>query len=134
MIKFLKLLCLTGLLCGCSLYHITSNQTAFDYYPQKSSSQDVLYLETISQPHKVIGHVTVITQRSQKKEEVLEQLKHQAAMLGGDAITNITAVDGPKGGGKSKFHLFDNAYLHENYSADVVVFEKPGGSEPALSQ
>ena len=124
MLKIFSLLCLAFFFGGCSFYQITSEETTFDYYPPKSSSSEVQYLESVSQPHKLIGYVTVKTERNQNIDEVIEKLKREAGSLGGDAITNVSTVDAA---GKSQkatpFRLFDNASIIESYVADVIVFD-----------
>ncbi len=123
MIKFLKLFFLIALLSGCSLYQITSEETTSDDHPAKSFSNEVLYLKEVPQPHlyKVIGYVKVNTERNQKEEEIIEKLKHEAALMGGDAITNISTIDGERAA-KNKFTQFlENARLRQSYRADVVV-------------
>ncbi len=118
-----SLLCLVFLFGGCSFYQITSEETTFDYYPAKSSAMEVQYLKTISQPYKLIGYVTVTTERNQKLEDIIEKLEREAASLGADAITNITTIDRVEKSQKAiSFHLFDNANIRESYVADVVVF------------
>lgn len=120
--NFLKLFFLIALLSGCSLYQITSEETTFDNYPPKSSSRDVLYLEQITRPYQLIGYVKVNAERSQKKEEIIEKLKHEAAAMGADAIANISVVD-EEPVAKNKFiHLLENARLRKTYMADVLVF------------
>ena len=110
---------------ACSLYQIDSESTSFDYYPSKSSKNDVVYLETVNQPFKIISHVTVNAERNQTKENVMDRLKHEAAVLGGDAITHITTNAGTGKWAKMKpKKLFGNANVRENYVADVIVFEK----------
>ena len=104
---------------GCSLYQITSEETTFDYYPPKASKDDVGYFEEVTQPHKVIGYVTINTERRQKKNDILNQLKEQAAKIGGDAITNITAQTSQ---GRKPIKLLANANIRSNYMADVIIF------------
>ena len=120
--SLIKLFCLIILLSGCSLYRIASDETTADYYPPKSSSNEVLYLKEVPPPYKVIGYVKINTERNQKKEEIVEKLKHEAAAMGGDAITNISVIDG-EGASKNKLtQILENARLRESYKADVVVF------------
>ena len=122
MTKFFKLFCLIALLSGCSLYRITSDETSSDNYPPKPSSNEILYLKAVPQPYKVIGTVKINTERNQKKEEIIEKLKHEAAAMGGDAITNISVMD-DAGASKNKLaQMLENARLRESYQADVVVF------------
>jgi len=112
-------------LSACSLYTIDSESTTYDFYPAKASTNDVAYLETVSQAHDVIGNVTVNAERNQKIQEVLEKLKKEAAVLGGDAVTNIRTNAGTGKWAKIKpKKLFGNANIRSNYTADVVVFKK----------
>ena len=120
--RIFSLLCLF-LLAGCSVYQITSEETTFDYFPPKSSASEVQYLEKVFQPYKLIGYVTVKTERNQTLEQVIEKLKREAASLGADAITNVTTVDKTESKNARPFHLFDNANIRENYMADVIVFD-----------
>ena len=122
--KFFKIFFSIALLSGCSLYQITSDETTSDDHPAKSSSSEVLYLKELPQSYsyKVIGYVKVTAERSQKEEEVIKQLKHEAAAMGGDAITNVTLMEG-EGASKNKLTQFlENARLRQSYRADVVVF------------
>ena len=124
MSKIFSLLCLFFFFGGCSFYQISSEETTFDSYPPKSSSSEVQYLESISQPYKLIGYVTVKTERNQDITEVLEKLKREAGSLGGDAITNVSTIDAAgKSQEETPFHLFDNAGIRESYVADVIVFD-----------
>ena len=106
----------TLFLSACSLYRIDADETAMDFFPSKSSVKDIVYLETVDQSHEVLGTITVNTERRWDKEAVLEKIKREAAVLGGDAVTNIQEKP-PARKGK-----FKNAYLRTNYSAVVVKF------------
>lgn len=120
--QVLNFLCLGFLFSGCSFYQITSEATTFDYYIPKSSASEVQYLESISQPYKFIGSVTVRTERNQEFGQVITKLKKEAAALGADAITNITAINTPPKN-KNQRHLLDNANIRTSYTADALVFE-----------
>ena len=112
------------LVAGCSVYQIDSkpeNNTA--YYPPKKSPSDILYLESLDKPHEVIGTVTVTTERRQTLENIIPKMQYEAAMLGGDAITDIeTDATGVWKKIKAKA-LLGNAYIRANYSAKVIVFK-----------
>lgn len=112
---------------GCSFYQISSEEISSDFYPSKSSKNDVQYIENIkktNRPYKVIGSVTVNTERNKKRELVLDQLKRQAALVGGDAITNVTTNDGTGLWAKNKPRwLLANANIRINYVAQVIVLE-----------
>ena len=97
-ILFFALALLTS---GCSLYSINSEEVTENYYPPKSSTETVTYLEEVKDPHEVIGFITVNTERRQKIQDIIEKMTREAAVLGGDAITNITRKT-PKGDEKMK--------------------------------
>ena len=121
--KIINLLCLLFFFSGCSLYRINSEETTFDYYPPKASKNDVVYMKQITQPNKVIGYVTINTEKSQKREYIVERLKQQAALMGGDAITNMTNDSENESSQPKRIKLFANAQIRTNYTAQVVVFE-----------
>ena len=79
----------TLIFAGCSLYSINFEDVNDVSHPAKSSPMDVIYLEKMDRSGDVIGYVTVNTERRTPLKEVIEKLKPQAALLGGDAITNI---------------------------------------------
>lgn len=115
---------------GCSYYQIASEETTFDSYPPKNSKDEVAYLEQVTQPHKVIGYVTVNVERNQKPDEILNKLKVEAASLGGDAITNITFNSGREKWTQNKaLKILANANIRENYMADVIKFDTPQNSK-----
>ena len=124
--KLLKAAFLLAFLTGCSFYQITSEETTFDYYAPKASANDVLYLAKVDRPHRVIGYVTVNAERNQKRENVLNKLKREAALMGGDGITNIATNQGTGLWAQKKpAYFFGRANIRENYIADVFVFEEP---------
>lgn len=108
---------------GCSLYNINFEDTSDMSHPAKSAPSDVVYLENVSRPSEIIGYVTVSTERRTPIEEVIQKLKPQAALLGGDAITDIQSDASGfwKRPGISK--ILGNAYIRINYRAQVVVFK-----------
>lgn len=129
--KFLKLFFLIALLSGCSLYQITSDETSLDYYPPKSSGDQVLYLKEVPHPYKVIGSVVINAERNQKQEKIIEKLKREAAVMGGDAITNISPIDGEDASKNKLTQILRNARLRQSYRADVVVFDPSTSRTPA---
>ncbi len=108
---------------ACSLYHIDSENVTFDYHPQKSSKNDVAYLEKVDQPYDVIGRAIVNAQRNQKMEDVIDKLKYEAAILGGNAITNITTNAGTGKWAKAKPKFLQNANIRVNFVADVIILK-----------
>lgn len=94
---------------GCSLYQIDSQNITPDYYPPKASQKDVAYVEKIEKPYEVVGTVTVVTDNGRAFPDVIEQMRPQAALLGGDIITAVTfKPEGP---------------LRRCYTAKVAVFK-----------
>ncbi len=94
---------------GCSLYRIDSQDTTLDYYPPKASQQDVVYMERIDKPYEVVGVVAVSVEKVRPLSDVLEQMRVQAALLGGDAITALNSE--PEG------------LIRTRYTAKVAVFK-----------
>lgn len=113
---------------GCSFYNINSEEITENYYPPKKSPESVVFLDEVKEPHEVIGFVTVNTERRQKMQDVLEKMKREAAVLGGDAITNITRKTSS---GNEKMKLaklmkyFENGALRSTFTGTVVALGKP---------
>ena len=117
-----------SILAGCSFYSINSEEVTENYYPPKNSVDSVVYLEEVKDPHEVIGFVTVNTERRQKMQDVLEKMKREAAVLGGDAITNITRKTS-KGGEKMKLaklkKFFEDGSIRATFTATVISLHEP---------
>lgn len=113
-------ICLTS---GCSLYHVDSRDVTTEYYPPKKSAGDVVYLEETNKTHELIGYVTVNTERRQRISEVIEKMKYEAAILGGDAITDIQTDATGQWKKLPAQKLIGNAYIRANFTAAVVVFK-----------
>lgn len=111
-------------LTGCTVYQIDSKDTSQDYYPPKTSIEEVQYLEKVDRPYDQIGVVTVTTERRQTLNDALPKLKQEAAILGGDAITDIQsqATDNWKKVKPQK--LLGNAYIRTTYTAKVIAFKQ----------
>ena len=126
----LSLLIFTGLLSGCTVYQIDSKDTTQNFYPPKKSIDEVAYMEKVDKPYEEIGIVTVTTERRQTLEDVLPKLKQEAAILGGDIITDIqTDATGSWKKAVSVWKkiklqkLLGNAYVRANYTARVLVLK-----------
>ncbi|MDP2654460.1 MAG: hypothetical protein Q8Q08_10575 [Candidatus Omnitrophota bacterium] len=129
--KLLLFLCVLGA-AGCSLYHVNSEEVTFNYHPPKKSATEVVYLEAVDRPHEVVGFVTVNAERRQKMPAVIEQLKKEAGVLGGDAITNITKNG--KGGTEEKTGLkkfLANGNIRTSFTATVISFQQVPQEQPA---
>ena len=109
---------------GCSLYTVSSEETTEEYYPPKSSANQVLYLDRVPQPHTIIGYVTVNTERRKTLEEVIDKLKREAAILGGDAITDVQTDATGFWKKLPAQRLIGNAYLRINFRAAIVLFDR----------
>ena len=112
-----------GSLYGCSLYHVNSEYSSNQYYHSKESGKDVIYLEKIDRPHEILGTVIVNAERRQDIDKIIEKMKYEAAMLGGDAITDIRTDATGSWKKLPAQQLIGNAYIRANFSATVVVFK-----------
>src|SRR6185503_2959156 len=94
--KVFLLIGLIFLCSSCSFYQIDSENTSYDYYPSRKNKSEVVYVEQTSKPYDVIGRVQVNAERNKKRnmKDIIEKLKLEAAMMGGDAITNISSNSG----------------------------------------
>lgn len=108
---------------GCSIYHIHSEDVSADYYPSKANADEVVYLEEVTRPNKVIGQVTVNAERRQSIDEVILKIKREAAVLGGDAITNLQTDATGNWKKLPAQQLIGNGYIRANFSATVVAFQ-----------
>lgn len=122
--RFFLLTAIIFLTTGCSLYQIESDSITFSPHPKQETLNDVAYLESVNRPYEVIGQITVNAERNQRRANIIEKLKTEAAVLGGDAITNIRTNAGTGQWAKIKpKKIFGNANIRINYVADVIVFK-----------
>lgn len=121
----LALVLFASVLAGCTTYAIDSRDTSENFYPPKTSIDDVKYMEKIDQPYEEIGVVIVTTERRQGLEDVIPKLKQEAAILGGDVITDIQSdAGGTWQRIKPPFSkLLSNAYLRSRFSAKVLILK-----------
>lgn len=118
--KIISLIILVFLTSSCSIYHITSTSTTDDYYPSQKSTE-VVYLDRIDDSYTIIGTVTVNSERRQRLNDVIEKMKREAAILGGEAITDIQSnATGPWKRLPIQ-RTIGNAYVRANFTASVVV-------------
>ena len=123
MIRILTLISRIFLTSGCTIYHINSEDLTSDYYTSKQSADDVLYIESLDKPHEVIGRVVINAERRQKISEVLEKMKREAAILGGDVITDIRSDATGEWKKLPAQQVIGNAYVRANFSATVAVIK-----------
>lgn len=117
------LICCVFAISGCSLYSIDSEEVTTNFYTSKTADNQVEYVETITRPHEVIGFVTVNAERNQKMPEIMARIRHEAAVIGGDAFTNITTNASGSWKKVPPQRLLKNAYIRANYSATVVIYK-----------
>lgn len=117
------LLSLTVLTSACSLYNVSSEETTLNYYPSKPTTKDIEYMEDVTRPHEVIGYVTVNAERRQSISEVVERMKREAAILGGDAVTNIQTDATGEWRKLPAQQLVGNAFVRANFKGTVVVLK-----------
>ncbi|MBF0533201.1 MAG: hypothetical protein HQL23_08950 [Candidatus Omnitrophica bacterium] len=115
---------LIGATAACSFYNVNSEDVSETFYPEKKSAEDVVYLEQVDRPYEIIGYVTVNTERRQGMDEVMARMKREAAMLGGDAITNIKSDASGLWKKLPAQSLIGNAYIRANITAAVIVYKK----------
>lgn len=117
------LVTLTAAASGCSLYHVSSEETSLNYYPPKDSTKGIVYQEKIDKPHEVIGYVTVNSERRQKISEIIERMKRETAILGGDLITNLQSDATGEWKRLPAQEIIGNAYVRANFRATVVILK-----------
>jgi len=118
--KIVSLIALVFLTSSCSIYHITSTSTTDDYYPSRENAE-VVYLDQIDDTYEIIGTVLVNAERRQRLKDVIEKMKREAAILGGEAITDIQSdATGPWKRLPIQ-RTIGNAYVRANFTASVVV-------------
>jgi len=118
--KAFTLIALVLLVSSCSIYHVSSINTTDDYYPSKEV-KEVPYLENIGQEYSVIGIVTVNAERHQQISEVLRKMKREAAILGGDAITDVKTDASGAWKRLPAQQIIGNAYVRANFTCSVVI-------------
>ena len=123
--KIFPLIAVVLLTSSCSLYQVTSYETSDDYFPSKKSPSDVAYLATVDQDHTVIGDVVINTERRQRLDDVIEKMKQQAAVMGGDAITDLKTDSTGTWKKLPAQDLLSNGYVRANFTATVVVLNQP---------
>lgn len=118
-------MCLTIFTSACTFYRINSEEMGDTYYLPKKASDEVTHVEKITQPHEVIGVITVTADRSaQRMATIIENMKREAAILGGDAITDVKMLESSGIWKKIRPQkLLGNAYLRVNFTAKVIVFK-----------
>lgn len=123
--KLLNLFLMISLLsvASCTFYKVDSKETTDAFYPPKTSVDNVQYLETVDQPHDVIAQVTVNAERTKTLDDVILKIRREAAILGGDAVTNIRTDASGTWKKLPAQKLIGNAYVRANYIADVIIFK-----------
>ncbi|MCA9400460.1 MAG: hypothetical protein KC713_02450 [Candidatus Omnitrophica bacterium] len=119
----LPLIAVVFLFAGCSLYHVNSEDISADYYPSKNSPEEILYIENVKEPHEVIAYVNVNAERRQKISEVIDKMKREAAILGGDAITAVKTDATGTWKSLPAQEVIGNAYVRANFKASVIKFK-----------
>jgi len=119
----LLLLCVSFISSSCTIAHVSSEDTSVNYYPSKTSIDDIAYIENVTKPHEMIGVVTISAERNRPMAEILEKIKREAAVLGGDAVTDIQTDATGTWKRLPAQKIIGNAYVRANFSAAVVVFK-----------
>lgn len=83
----------------------------------------VVYTEHIEGNYEIIGYVTVNAERRQEMREVMRHMKREAALLGGNAFTDIHTDASGRWKRLPAQKLIGNAYVRANFKAAVVVLK-----------
>ncbi|MBP9853849.1 MAG: hypothetical protein KBD53_03150 [Candidatus Omnitrophica bacterium] len=116
-------LILTVVTSGCSLYKVSSEDTTLNFYPSKATTKDIEYIQEMTTPYEVIGYVTVNAERRQSMNEVVERMKREAAILGGDAVINIESDATGEWKKLPAQQFVGNAYVRANFKGAIVVLK-----------
>ena len=119
--KKIVLVVVSGLiLSSCSFYNIKSQQDSTEAVvvtQQKKSFTDVEYAPDVLRPYQVIGTLRVKTERNRDWDDVIRKMKMEAAVMGGDAVTDII-LDPEMRKDKQA-----NKKLRVYYIGQVIVYE-----------
>lgn len=107
---------------GCTFYAVDANEI-LKASNKEVAKKDIRYIENVSVPYEVIGHVTVNTERRNSMDEVIDKMKRQVAMLGGDAITNIIQTDKPS----------PITHVRTVYTGTVIIFTDTPQEESSVN-
>ena len=108
---------------SCSIYHVNSVDSTDAFYPA-TAPEDVVYMEDIDRDHEIIGTVIVNAERKQRDiDDIINKMKREAAILGGNAITDIRSDATGSWKKLPAQPMIGNGYVRANYSASVVVFK-----------
>ena len=125
--KFFTLAFILLTFSSCSFYQIDSEFSSDKNYPSKSTPDEVDYIEnlnSVKEPYTIIGQVIINVERRQEMDEIIKKMRREAALMGGDAITEIRTNAGNGRWAKIKpKKIFGNANIRLNYIADVIVFQ-----------
>lgn len=121
--KILPIILFSTLISGCTFYQVDSMDTTKEYYAPKTDIAQVQFLEKVDRAFDEIGVVTVVTERRQSLQDVLPKLQQEAAILGGDAITDIQVGSGDDWKKVKPYKLMGNAYIRSTYKAKVIIFK-----------
>ncbi len=113
-------------LSACSLYHVNSEEVTSNFYASKKDPSSIVYVENVTRSHEVIGFVTVNAERRQSMPQVLEKMKKEAAILGGDALTNMTSNATGVWKKVPLQSLMSNAYIRANFTATIIAYTDEG--------
>lgn len=108
---------------ACSIYRIASKDVSTNFHRQLKM-EDVVYIERLDKPHEIIGYITVNTERRQSLSDVMDKMKREAAILGGNTITDIKSDATGTWKSLPAQNLVGNAYVRANFSATVVILKK----------
>ncbi|PIW64288.1 MAG: hypothetical protein COW13_00975 [Candidatus Omnitrophica bacterium CG12_big_fil_rev_8_21_14_0_65_50_5] len=118
--KTIFLIVVSGLvLSSCSFYNIKSQQDSSEAVAtqQKKSFMDIEYAPEVTRSYQVIGTLRVKTERNRDWDDVIRKMKMEAAVMGGDAVTDII-LDPEMRKDKNA-----NKKLRVDYIGQVIVYQ-----------
>ena len=120
--QIIILIFITLSLSSCSVYQIESKDISTEFYASKKSDFNVVYIEDIKRPHKVIAYINVSTERRQTLGDVIEKMKIEAAILGADAITGIKSDATGRWKRLPAQDIIGNGYVRANFTVSAIIF------------
>ncbi len=106
------------ILSSCSFYQVRSqDDSGFALSAPKKSFMDVEYVPEAEEPYRVIGTLKVTTERNRGMEDVIRKMKMEAAVIGGDAVTEV--MPDPEMLEKKE----RNKRVHVDYIGKVIVYQ-----------
>lgn len=123
------------LLCGIALIVVSTSvgcvSVRSSYYgsslrsPRPDGPVEILEVQDIHQPYRVIGSVEVAAYKGHNLMGIVERLKDAARKMGGEALTDLQYRPVGMGVPVSEHRTMYVGYVRDLWSAKVIVWERP---------